>query len=928
MSQDADIAIALAPARLRSAAAAAAIVPTDRRGRSLVPIAKQELRDRADRSAWSIAVGDPWCTLTRVGYGLRGEGWKLHVAATAASASVVLRRSLPLLLDEGASFKFAGTIEDVMRLNAPNYPREGAGKFITVYPADDVQLVALAEQLHRATEGVPAPAILSDRPYLPGSTVHLRFGAFRGVMVLSNDGEYRAMMAGPGGELVEDRREPRFAPPPWAHLPLADGATASSHPTTTRDGVRAILLGRRFRVTGALRHANKGGIYRAIDELEGGEVIVKEARPHVAGDDRGYDARDVLRREAAALERLAAVGIAPLPLALFEQGGHLFLAQERVPGVTLRRWVSDERSGTHRLRLAIRLAEALESAHVAGVVVRDFTPNNVMVTPDDEVRLIDLELALLEADDFEEDLGRGRLTPGYGAPEQLHGGSPDRSIDAYGLGTTLCYLLSAEDPYFAADDQGGRTRSERLAEWLRSGPRALAVSPPLARLILTLTDEDPARRPSVKHARRRLERITRRPAEPKDGLSEAELAMSSPAHAGPRLQALDDSAWAATVRGTIDHTLAAIDRGGADRLFPSTAFGATTDPCNVQHGAAGILAVLCRASRLVEDPRLPELIATVAHWIERRVDREPSRPPGLYFGAAGIAWGLFDAGRAIDDPGLMDRAAALALDQPCDWPSPDVTHGSSGLGLALLHLWRETGMARLLEHAERCADDIARRTEPGPTWRCPLDFDSALAGKRFHGFAHGTAGVGQFLLDAGLATGRRDLLDLANAAGTALLDSAVDVGDGALAWPSEADGPQTPMVYWCNGSSGVGTFLVRLHSATGEPSYREAAQAAGAAVMRQRWRSGLSYCHGLAGNGDFLLDLAAVSGEEGYRVWAEDLASIIWSKRVLRDGAVTFGDDPNALVADFNVGLGGILAFFLRLRYGGPRIWLVEGPER
>jgi ABC-type multidrug transport system fused ATPase/permease subunit len=56
-----------------------------------------------------------------------------------------------------------------MRLNAPNYPREGAGKFITVYPADDAQLVALAEQLHRATEGVPAPAILSDRPYLPGS---------------------------------------------------------------------------------------------------------------------------------------------------------------------------------------------------------------------------------------------------------------------------------------------------------------------------------------------------------------------------------------------------------------------------------------------------------------------------------------------------------------------------------------------------------------------------------------------------------------------------------------------------------------------------------------------------------------------------------------------------------------------------------------
>jgi hypothetical protein len=95
--------------------------------------------------------------------------------------------------------------------------------------------------------------------------------------------------------------------------------------------------------------------------------------------------------------------------------------------------------------------------------------------------------------------------------------------------------------------------------------------------------------------------------------------------------------------------------------------------------------------------------------------------------------------------------------------------------------------------------------------------------------------------------------------------------------------------------------------------------------MQHRWRTGTAYCHGLAGNGDFLLDLAQLLGDRRYKSWAEDLAAIVWSKRIMREGYATFGDDPTALVADFNVGLGGILAFLLRLRRGGPRIWLDSG---
>ena len=67
-----------------------------------------------------------------------------------------------------------------------------------------------------STEGLPGPGILSDRPYLPGSLLHYRFGAFRGVAMLGNDGSHEAMLVAPDGSLVLDQRKPWFTPPQWA----------------------------------------------------------------------------------------------------------------------------------------------------------------------------------------------------------------------------------------------------------------------------------------------------------------------------------------------------------------------------------------------------------------------------------------------------------------------------------------------------------------------------------------------------------------------------------------------------------------------------------------------------------------------------------------------------------------------------------------
>jgi hypothetical protein len=81
-----------------------------------------------------------------------------------------------------------------------------------------------------------------------------------------------------------------------------------------------VLLGDRFVVGQAIRHPNKGGVFRAVDSTTGAEAVVKQARPHVEATGSG-DVRDGLRHEAEMVDRLSPLGVAPRKLDLFEQDG-------------------------------------------------------------------------------------------------------------------------------------------------------------------------------------------------------------------------------------------------------------------------------------------------------------------------------------------------------------------------------------------------------------------------------------------------------------------------------------------------------------------------------------------------------------------------------------------------------------------------------
>jgi hypothetical protein len=882
-------------------------------------------RGGADR--WQVHPTDHWCWVRPPEAPLRAHGWKLHVAATPLSAPLVLARAAEVLVRRGCAFKFGTDIKRVAQLVGVWYDRGAAGKFITVYPADDEQFRAVARELHQVTTGLAGPRILSDRPLCPDSLVHYRYGTFTDTTVFTDDGVYESRLVGPDGSAVRDERRAWFTPPDWAPPPFPPQALPQTPafprppafpqtpvlgeaPAAAPSAPHAPLLGGRFRVRTVIRHANRGGIYRTTDERDGASVLVKQARPHVGALLDGTDVRDRLREEARLLDVLAPLGLYPARVELFAEQGHLFLAEELIAGDTLDRWTG---SVAQQIQVAGRLVAAVRAVHDAGLVIRDLKPGNVMVTPSGAVRMIDAEGVA--------EVGRVAYpvaTPAFAAPEVTPVPAPvevtpqAQVADRYSLGLTLFALFTAlSDAGWVVGTTGSprgcAERDARLGQILGDHQ----VPPYLGSLIAGLAHPDPSARWSLDRASRFLADMPDEPpVEPAAASSAAVVAAPADLE-----RLVVDGVTALRVGMTPQRA----------QLWDADLPTAKADPANAWLGAAGGLSTLVRASRGLDDPALAAALRTAADWVDARLTDVPRVLPGLSFGRAGTAWALYDAARALDDDRLAGRAVELARRLPTAGPLSDITHGLAGAGLARLHLWHHTGDAGLREQALATADAVVRaahRDGDGWAWPVPVDADSATAGTSTHGFAHGIAGIGTFLLLADELNGPRsdEYRAAALSAGDTLVRAA-RVDDGYPVWPETVGGTDfaTPAGHWCNGPVGIGTFLVRLWAATGESRFADLATRC-VPPRRHRWHSVLGACCGLAGVGHFLLDLADFTGDSSYRPEAEQVADLVYARRRTAGGRELCA--PAGRGASYKDGTAGVLDFLLRLRYGGPAPWL------
>ena len=196
-----------------------------------------------------------------------------------------------------------------------------------------------------------------------------------------------------------------------------------------------------------------GEVYRARDTRLGRTVAIKVLTADVTADP--------VRRERFLRDARAATALShPNIAALYEIGedqGQLFLVLEYAPGETLRHTIAGRPLNPRRaIDLAVQIADALADAHAAGIVHRDLEPDNIIVTPKGNAKILDFGLAAWTAGGAARDhaaiVSGDAGTPGtlaYLSPEQALGEQVDYRTDIFSLGIILFEMLTGRLPFTA-----------------------------------------------------------------------------------------------------------------------------------------------------------------------------------------------------------------------------------------------------------------------------------------------------------------------------------------------------------------------------------------------------------------------------------------------------------------------------------------------
>jgi tetratricopeptide (TPR) repeat protein len=239
----------------------------------------------------------------------------------------------------------------------------------------------------------------------------------------------------------------------------------------------------RYEVVDLVGAGAMGTVYAARDPELRRTVALKLLRPELGRGPRAAALRARLAREARVLARISH----PNVITVYDTGAvgdQIFVAMELVAGGTLRAWAGQApRSWQEILDAYLAAGRGLAAAHAAGVVHRDFKPDNVLVGADGRVRVTDFGLSRVRWDDPPPgpEGGADRAppsrsttsthalagTPVYMAPEQLAGGEADARSDLFSFCVALHEALYGARPF------AGSTVEE-----LRASVRAPVPDPP------------------------------------------------------------------------------------------------------------------------------------------------------------------------------------------------------------------------------------------------------------------------------------------------------------------------------------------------------------------------------------------------------------------------------------------------------------------
>ncbi|HEU4391246.1 MAG TPA: serine/threonine-protein kinase, partial [Blastocatellia bacterium] len=258
----------------------------------------------------------------------------------------------------------------------------------------------------------------------------------------------------------------------------------------------------RYEIRSQLGAGGMGEVYRARDTQLGRDVAIKVLPPTFSVD------QDRLRRfeqEACAAGALNHPNIL-IVHDISTHNGVMYVVSELLEGETLRKRIGGTPLAQRRaIDYALQIANGLAAAHEKGIIHRDLKPDNIFVTNDGRVKILDFGLAKLTQGDgnqqqteiptrrVDTDPGVVMGTVGYISPEQLKGRPVDQRSDIFSVGAILYEMLTGRRAF------QGESAAETMSAILREDPPELSdtnktASPALERLVNHCLEKNPEAR--------------------------------------------------------------------------------------------------------------------------------------------------------------------------------------------------------------------------------------------------------------------------------------------------------------------------------------------------------------------------------------------------------------------------------------------------
>ncbi|MGT2785507.1 class III lanthionine synthetase LanKC [Streptococcus merionis] len=322
------------------------------------------------------------------------QGWKLHISVKYEESEEVLREVASYLFENRISFKHIYSKIDLLDTLSKNGNRLLSGKFITIYPQEDMLATVLENLYNILKKFTKACYVLTDRRY-KDSNIFFRYGAFQRI---ENQGEL--CILDPEGNYYPDKREPFFDIPNFVNIPKCLEESINS--------VHSEVLENQDRFNDyiflkSLKYTTSGGIYVAKKRSSDRKVVIKEGRSSTGFDSQKKSIIERLKSEYNVLERLKDNEYVVNSIEAFEYWENYYLVEEFITGITLTQWCTinfeytSETDKTDYILKVRRIANELEyilsTIHEDGIGLSDLQPSNIMINDDLECRLIDFETA-------------------------------------------------------------------------------------------------------------------------------------------------------------------------------------------------------------------------------------------------------------------------------------------------------------------------------------------------------------------------------------------------------------------------------------------------------------------------------------------------------------------------------------------------------